>query len=61
MTTKKKRSSHDSKLFDSYYTVTQFAKKHCVTPQAIRKAIKEGRIEATKLGHYWLIRRPHAN
>ena len=57
MMTKKKRSSVDSRLFEGYWTVTQLAARRGVTVQAIRKAIYEGRIAASKLGHYWLIRR----
>ena len=57
MTTKKKKNSHGSRLFRDYYTVSQLAKKRGVTSQAIRKAIKEGRVPGAKLGHYWLIRK----
>ena len=38
-------------------TVFQLAQIRKVTPQAIRKAINEGRIKAEKIGKQWVIRR----
>lgn len=43
----------------SLLTTTEFAKREGITPQAIRKAIKENRIRADKYyGNWWLI---HSN
>lgn len=39
-----------------YFSVTECAKRAKVSPQAIRKAIKEERIDALKLGKQWAIR-----
>jgi hypothetical protein len=38
-----------------FLTVADFAKECKVTPQAVRKAIKDGRIFAQKIGHIWAI------
>ncbi len=39
-----------------YMTAQQVAYKAGVSDYAIRKACKDGRIKATKLGHIWIIR-----
>lgn len=39
------------------FSVSQYAKLKGVTPQAIRKAIKERRIYAEKVGCQWVIAR----
>lgn len=45
------------KISENFVTVSQFAKLKGVTTQAIRKAIKEKRIWAEKVGCQWIIGR----
>lgn len=40
-----------------YLTVTQAAARKGVTHQAIRRAITEGRLRASRLGGHWVIHR----
>lgn len=42
---------------DNMFTVTECAEFCFVSPQAVRKAIKQGRIKAKKLGYHWVISR----
>jgi len=43
------------KGFYGFYSVSEFAEESKVTSQAIRKAIKEKRIKAFKIGKQWAI------
>ena len=36
-------------------TVTQYAKRKQITQSAVRKAIKEGRLKAERVGWVWVI------
>jgi len=45
----------NSQLSTVFFSVTEFAKEVSVTPQAVRKAIKEGRLSASKIGKQWVI------
>ena len=42
-------------MSDNFLSVTEFAKKECVTGAAVRKAIKDRRIWAEKVGKQWVI------
>lgn len=61
---KKKKCLPDLRTSDEFWkkqrdqiTIAQLAFIRHVTTQAIRKAIREGRIKATKIGKQWVIRR----
>ena len=47
----------DTKLNQWFCSVSEFAKETKLTPQAIRKAIKQGRLMASKIGKQWVIPR----
>ena len=47
----------NDKRLAQYTTVTEVAAKLNVTPQAIRRALKEKRLKGEKLGKLWLIPR----
>ena len=47
--------SMETHLKEWFVSVSEFAKAVKVTPQAIRKGIKENRIMASKIGHQWVI------
>ena len=38
-----------------FVTVSQYAKFKHITPQAVRKAIAQNRLDAKKVGSQWLI------
>ena len=42
-------------------TAQEFAKRCGVSDYAIRKACKQGRIQAKKFGHIWIIREKEVN
>ena len=46
----------NSILFN-YITVTEFARKAWITPQAVRKMIKKRRLKAVMMGHQYLIKK----
>lgn len=39
-----------------YVTVTQYAKKHGISRQAVNKRIKKGKLKAKKVGNYYIIK-----
>lgn len=41
--------------YQTLWSVTKLAEKAGVTPQAIRFALKEGKMEARKIGNSWVI------
>jgi excisionase family DNA binding protein len=41
---------------ETYYTVTELAEVLSITPQTVRKYIKEGRIDSQRIGRPLLIR-----
>lgn len=43
------------KLEEWFLSVTQYAKKHGITGAGVRKAIKEKRLIASKIGSQWVI------
>lgn len=49
-----------TQTLSNFVSVTQFAKLKGVTPQAVRKAIKEKRIWAEKVGCQWIVGRGQA-
>ena len=43
------------RLRGHFISVTQYAKRHNITPQAVRKALKEYRLRGEKIGKMWII------
>lgn len=43
------------KLEEWFLSVSQYAKRHGITGAGVRKAIKEGRLLASKIGSQWVI------
>lgn len=43
------------KLEEWFLSVTQYAKRHNMTGAGVRKAIKDGRLVASKVGSQWVI------
>jgi len=50
-----KKTKHDA--LEEYVTVSEAAAMMGITPQAIRRALKERRIQGKKVGKMWLIKR----
>lgn len=51
----------DTKLKDQYYTIYETADILKVHHNTIRRAIKSGRLKASKIGTKWLIKREDIN
>lgn len=47
--------SQDNLTLRNFLSTLEFSKKEGITPQAVRKAIKEKRIWAEKVGKQWVI------
>lgn len=59
MTPEENANHHNCLLLNKeLVSVSQYARIRNVTVQAVRKAIKEGRLTAGKIGNQWVLVRP---